>query len=532
MPVMEQEQRTKEYALICAQEWVKCGKNANYFIQTYCKMIDQEKGEINSFTLWECQVDQLDKWDKNQYNIILKCRQIGISWLSAAYALWGMMFHNYYKVMVISEKEDKAIKYCNKIKHMYNHLPHWMKLFCPLEQESLRYMKFKNNSDVTVESSNPDAGRSETLNLFIADEAASIPDAATIWYSSAKPTLEKAKGKAIIISTGKGFDAFFQPLFEIAWKKENSFCANFISWRGDPSRDDAWYEREEREAKANNRLREFHQEYPRNVIEAFIVSGQTFFDPDLIERLANKKYPEPEVGKLIKSNGEVKFIPHANGIIKIFQHPIEDEEYCGGADSAEGKESNDYSVLPIYNRFTKKQVAELRGTLNTYDFAEQMYLLGRYYNWALLNPEMNFTGESLLNYLVKLWHYPKIFHKKKYDVRSNKPVDQLGWKQSNSSKRLALDAMALQLETNEMHPQSYTLFMEMQKFIMEQTDAGNYKYHASGRNHDDEVIAHSLTAVIFQEAPISPPRRHKVNPDHKNRLNRFKTSPNYDPIFS
>ncbi len=77
------------------------------FIQTFCKLKDQAIGEPIPFTLWDCQKEQLLDWQEHLECITLKTRQIGISWLSGAFALWNAFFNDYYEVMVVSKKETK-----------------------------------------------------------------------------------------------------------------------------------------------------------------------------------------------------------------------------------------------------------------------------------------------------------------------------------------------------------------------------------------------------------------------------------------
>jgi hypothetical protein len=519
----------EEVASKLALEIFECIESPQYFIENFCKLKDQKSGTAIPFALWKDQVDQLKDWESYQFNITLKSRQIGVSWESAAYVLWNTLFKKFFKTMIISRKEPDAIKYLDKVKFMYENLPDWFKLYCPLKKPAtMLQMEFKNDASIIVESSNPEAGRSETLNLLIIDEAAFIQDSFTIW-TAAEPTLEKAAGKAIIISTANGYDKFFQPKWQAGISKENEFNCRFMSWQADPNRTQSWYDRMERTAKSENRLREFHQEFPRNAIEAFIVSGQTFFDPELIQTLIERPQNQFIQCNLKKSVNNLIINPHSKGYLKIWEKPIPGEQYAGGVDGAEGIENHDFSVCTIYNRRTKKQVAELSGHIPTDEFAHLLFDLGRFYNYAVLNIEMNSIGESILNYLVKQAHYPNVFRQMRYDERSSKKIKKLGWKTTNESKRIILDAMEQQLRDKEMFPLSQTLFAEMKTFMLERTDFGTYKFKASGNNHDDHVMAHALTAIIFLESPVLPPIFRKTRPDAKQR---FRSTTNKQDSYS
>ena len=59
--------------------------------------IDPKTGERFSFTLndpeagWYWQREVLDEWIKHPLSLVLKARQIGITWLAAGYALWKLL---------------------------------------------------------------------------------------------------------------------------------------------------------------------------------------------------------------------------------------------------------------------------------------------------------------------------------------------------------------------------------------------------------------------------------------------------------
>ena len=62
------------------------------------------KGKIN-FDLYPFQEDALRQLRDHRFNIILKSRQMGISTLSAGFALHSMLFNDEYKILVIATKQ-------------------------------------------------------------------------------------------------------------------------------------------------------------------------------------------------------------------------------------------------------------------------------------------------------------------------------------------------------------------------------------------------------------------------------------------
>jgi len=69
----------------------------------------------------------LQQFLENEWNIILKSRQMGISTLVAGYILWMLNFNSNKSVLVIANTQDVAMNLIRKIKTMYDGLPSWLK---------------------------------------------------------------------------------------------------------------------------------------------------------------------------------------------------------------------------------------------------------------------------------------------------------------------------------------------------------------------------------------------------------------------
>src|SRR5262249_20336953 len=78
--------------------------------------VDPKTGERFAFTLndekagWYWQRGVLDDWMAHPLNLVLKARQIGITWLGAGYALWKLLTMPGTRALVVSINEDEAIK--------------------------------------------------------------------------------------------------------------------------------------------------------------------------------------------------------------------------------------------------------------------------------------------------------------------------------------------------------------------------------------------------------------------------------------
>ena len=59
-----------------------------YFLDNYCWIEDKAAGEAIPFDLWPAQRNIIPKFISSRLLIILKARQLGLTWLTAAYCLW------------------------------------------------------------------------------------------------------------------------------------------------------------------------------------------------------------------------------------------------------------------------------------------------------------------------------------------------------------------------------------------------------------------------------------------------------------
>ena len=488
------------------------------FIENFCHLKDQALGKPLPFLLWPCQKEQLDDWVSNPESITLKTRQIGISWLSGAFALWSQVFNPYFESMIISKKEDDAVEYLSRVKFMYDHMPVLVQQINPIINSTRLRLEFKEEGKMTAESSNPQAGRGRTLNLLIFDEAAFMPEARSI-DTAATPTLEKTGGKKIIISTANGYDTYFQPKWKAAITNKTAVKAKFIPWDGDPTRDHHWWEHGYHQSREEDKGPEWLQEHPRNWNEAFIVSGQTVFDPNLITELGvelDKRHIKPKKYDFDSKN---RIIKEPRGHLSIYEYPNQECRYVIGADVAEGLAKGDQSVAIVYCRNlrdkTYSQVAEYANQIDTDTFARILFRLGKYYNHAIINLEMNAYGESVMNVLQKQLHYPRFYHQMRYDETSKRKVKKLGWKTTLTSKNTLIDTLKAMLKSREMAINSRASLSELQSYI--RYDSGYIPAIGSGSvsrmgasfgAYDDRVISQALCAIVLLEKPVIQKRRH------------------------
>ena len=82
------------------KEIVKCGKDPAHFFNKYVKIQHPIRGLI-PFNTYDFQDECIDDFINNRFNIVLKSRQLGMSTLAAAYAVWLGIFQRDKNILII-----------------------------------------------------------------------------------------------------------------------------------------------------------------------------------------------------------------------------------------------------------------------------------------------------------------------------------------------------------------------------------------------------------------------------------------------
>lgn len=359
---------------IIKQEYKKCIISPDYFLAKYSYIQHPTRGRM-LFNLYDYQRKALKQFRDNDYNIVLKGRQIGISTLVAGYALWLMLFHEDKNVLVIATKQETAKNLVTKVKFMHQQLPVWLR--GETVTDNKLSIQFANGSQIKAVASSKDAGRSEALSLLILDEAAFIDDADIIW-TAASSTLSTG-GQAILLSTPNGMGNFFHKMWQQAEAKSNNFNPILLDWRVHPDRDQAWRDRQT-EIMGEMQSAQEHD-------ASFIFSGNTVVSPDILQFYKQTYIKDP-----MSKEG-------FDGNFWIWEYPDATKTYIVAADVARG-DGEDYSTVHVIDAERSLQVAEYKGKVPTKEFGNLMVAIATQYNDALLIPDNSSIGWNSIQQII------------------------------------------------------------------------------------------------------------------------------------
>ena len=261
-------------------EIVKCGKDPAYFINRYVQIQHPMKGRI-AFHTFPFQDECLKEFNEHRFNVVVKSRQLGLSTLTAAYAVWLALFRKDKSILVIATKLAVAQNFIKKVKVALSGIPQWMWI-TDITAKNTQAIEFSNGSQIKAVPTSDDAGRSEALSLLIVDEAAFIRNFDELW-KGLYPTLSTG-GRAILVSTPNGTGGQYYDIYHGAEQGTNEFNSIKLPWDVHPERDDDWFQKEARNLNK--------QQIAQELLCDFQASGDTFLSSEDIAKLqANIRSP-------------------------------------------------------------------------------------------------------------------------------------------------------------------------------------------------------------------------------------------------
>lgn len=378
-----------EITSLRAEELGRCFKSYIYFIDKYCKIYDSVEAGWIPFSLWPSQKKLLLDIHANQLTVILKARQLGISWLSLGYALWHIMFRPIAAVSIFSRRETEAIYMLSaeRMRGMFDNLPPWMKTGHETKVDSGKEWILRTGSAVRAFPTS--AGDGYVSTLAIVDEADLSPDLNAL-LGAVKPTIDNG-GKLVLLSRVNKSEPMseFKAIYKGAKAGDNGWFPVFLPWKAHPSRDDDWYERQRRECfSRTGATDDLWEHYPATDTEA------------LAEKTLDKRIPPMWIEVCFKELKPIQVARHIAipGLV-IYFAPEVGVRYVLGADPAEGNPNSDDSSLTVLNITTGEEVASLAGKHEPAVFANYITQVSQLYNYAPAMIERNNHGHSVIQWM-------------------------------------------------------------------------------------------------------------------------------------
>ncbi len=461
------------------EEFVKCATDPAYFMKKYYMIQHPQRGR-QFFNLYPFQEKVLKLFQKHDYSIINKSRQLGISTLVSAYSLWLMLFNKDKNVLVIATKQDTAKNMVTKVRFAYQNLPSWLKI--GTAEDNRLSLKLVNGSQVKAVSAAGDAGRSEAVSLLVIDEAAFIDNIETI-FTAAQQTLATGGG-CIALSTPNGVGNWFHKSYTSAQEQQNRFLPISLPWSVHPERDQDWRDEQDKILGKRNAAQECDCD--------FATSGNTVIEPEILNWYEQNMICEP-----IERRGLDK-------ALWLWEYPDPMKYYALVADVARG-DGNDYSSFHVIDVESVTQVAEYKSQIDTRDYANIILSVAAEYSNALIVIEnANIGWDVIQTVLERGYNNVHYSYKQDQNMDFTKYVDRFntqtglvpGFSTTEKTRPLVIEKMRDFLETKVANIKSIRLLEELRVFIWK-----NGKAQAMQSYNDDLVMSFAI-AMYLRETSL------------------------------
>lgn len=407
-----------------SREWLLCKSDVAYWVDRYVQILNATDERWRPFELWPKQRDVLEAMRAQRQLVVLKARQLGLTWLALAFALHRMIFHPIATIGIFSRIEADAQELLDiRLKGMYERLPESMKEQ-PVMQDNKTRWQLRNGSTAMAFATT--GGRGYTFSLAIVDEADFQPDLPRL-LTAVEPTVDMGGRMWLISSSNKDIpESRFKAIYRVAQREDKSsvdaYYPIFLPWHARPGRTPEWYEVQKAKCLAETgALDDIGGEYPATDTEA------------LAPRTLDKRIPAIWIEACYVAQRpslpeDAPVLPN----LDVYVPPQAGRLYVIGADSAEGNPTSDDSALSVMDVESGEEVAQLSGKFQPSALASYADALGRYYNDAGLMVERNNHGHAVLLWLADNSKLRRL------DGHDGK----LGWLSSSLGKALLYNEMA------------------------------------------------------------------------------------------
>lgn len=483
----------------------------------FYKIQTKVAGELIRFPPYAEQLQIINAMESWKRFIILKCRQIGISTLFLLWHLDATIFTSNTTTAIIAH-DHKALRRLFKIiKIAYENMPDsvlldsgetWHKP--PAKYDTKYELEFEGiNSRIYVALE----VRSDTVHRLHVSEAAFMKMAEDVLTATLGAVPDD--GIVSIESTANGIGGIYYEMWEDATEDdtESPYAAFFFGPQHHKGyRDDSYnlkklraslsdYEKklmEEhdvplaciawRRRKLTDKAvrKKFKQEFPFFPREAFLHTGRSVFDQEMLEDWI--------LARPIKSKMENRLL--------YWEMPSKGRRYILSCDTASGRGmeasledddmkegGTDYTVIQVWDPKKLKLVAQFRAKWPYAKAHEPLLQLAREYNDAYIIVEATDHGLTVLNNIEKS-DYPKtlIHSERTYDKRTKKMTKKLGFYTNNKTRPLIIDELAVNIEEGMIRCHSRRVQSECFRFIVH--DDG--KMQAMNGYKDDCVLGMAI----------------------------------------
>jgi hypothetical protein len=492
----------------------------NFYSKSALK-IRTKDGDIKALNLKPAQMILQDAVEKQMASegkvriIILKARQQGLSTYVGGYLYFNVSQRKACKAMVVTHHSDSTRALFDMTKRYHENCPELLKPHTKYSSRRELTFDVLDSSYVVATAGGESIGRGETLTHVHASELAFWQKSTALenWNGMTQAVPNKPNTAIFVESTANGVSGIFYDLWKGAVDGSNGYVPVFIPWFADPEYREKVPENFEitpeeedlskkyeldheqlmfrRRKIAQNGIDLFHQEYPAEPDQAFLTTGRPVFNPELLQE---NLHGARDITSRLALEGE-DWLENVRGELTLFRKLDAGGKYTIGADVAMGVRGGDYSVAQVLDS-KKRQVATYRAQVHPDYFAEVLYKLGEFFNFAYIIVENNSHGILTCTRLGKDMAYPHFYTELQVDKLTEKETMKLGFTTTSKTKPLIIDELRASVREGKIELNDKVTIREMLTYIV--TQSGGME--AESGCFDDCVMSLALANHIHEGA--------------------------------
>ena len=257
------------------------------FIKDHFLIVDKNAALV-PFVLWPHQQRILDEMTNR--TIILKPRQIGSSAFNLAVLATDFILEDNIRIVIIAHESGTTTRLIDRAKSYIQCFEQLSGMKIPLKYNNRGEMIRQDNGNTLYigTAGNRTFGVGDTIHKLLCSEVSRFEDAETVMTNVLQAVPKD--GWVRVESTANGYGNWYQMQWERAEHGDSTFKPIFISYSEVPEYQQEGWEEAKRGEYVDERL--FRQDFPRTPDEAFLSSGNPFFDVEAVKRMLDAA-PEP-----------------------------------------------------------------------------------------------------------------------------------------------------------------------------------------------------------------------------------------------
>lgn len=467
--------------------------------------------------------------------VMLKASQVWASSSTATEIFRRIPFFPGRRALVLADTEQHAglvFEYYEQYIRSYQDNPYGSEwgsaiLLPDLVKDTDRWLRWANDSSILVGTAgNPEIGRSAPYNWAHLSEAAFYRNMGQLMTGLMQRIPRSPDSGIVVESTANGVGGDFYDLCQRAKdpRRDTGWSFVFFAWWEHPEYripaypgfkltrselaemqqynlhlDQMVWRRQQIETNCEGKIERFRQEFPANAEEAFQSSGRTIFDMEAVARM--RQIPEAPRGRLevieVGIEKRIQFLENEDGRgeLVVYKPPQKGGRYILGVDHAEGIDPKakkegaggsdpDYCSATVLDADTGEEMAKLKERFEPVPWAQRVYWLARWYNWAFLVPEAKALGKAVIGQLLTLQYPIELIYSKQRDPADRRTplLQELGYDTNGQFRPLLISKLDSAIRHGSIKLHDPETIQQLREFVRKPNG------REEGTAHDDDVM--------------------------------------------